>query len=478
MAIIKCPECGHEISDKAPFCPSCGIAIAGKVVKCPECGKVYFAELGECPQCHAKVPETPCKHAENIEEHNDGAPNGASTAKTVNGEQAQQEPECNESKDSAAQSSNTGLETGAEQDSNITENAADQPGAAQTANRSTDAYASQTAEHKSNNSARNTAATSIRQHENRVGERQGGQQPAQDTSEQETEKHSGNNRKIIYAVIATTMIVLGICYYFYRNAASDREQQAYEYAMSSKDMQVLEDYLQNYSDAPEEHIDSIQAHLDMLKRIDQDWTNAMVSGSKSAFEQYIKEHPDSPMKAIAIHKIDSIDWAVAQQQNSVEAMEMYIEQHPDGDYIDDANALIKSLNSKTLQPEERQIACSVMDDFFNSLNKHDEIMLSNTVNPLLTQFLGKTNATKNDVVTFMNKIYKDGMESMNWQPTGSYTVSKKDIGDQQFEYHVANTVTQTVTMSDNTTTVNNFRITATVNNEGKISEFNMVKIVE
>ena len=216
----------------------------------------------------------------------------------------------------------------------------------------------------------------------------------------------------------------------------------------------------------------------MLKRIDQDWTNAMVSGSKSAFEQYIKEHPDSPMKAIAIHKIDSIDWAVAQQQNSVEAMEMYIEQHPDGDYIDDANALIKSLNSKTLQPEERQIACSVMDDFFNSLNKHDEIMLSNTVNPLLTQFLDKTNATKNDVVTFMNKIYKDGMESMNWQPTGSYTVSKKDIGDQQFEYHVANTVTQTVTMSDNTTTVNNFRITATVNNEGKISEFNMVKIVE
>ena len=32
MAIIKCPECGHEISDKAPFCPSCGVPIAGKVV--------------------------------------------------------------------------------------------------------------------------------------------------------------------------------------------------------------------------------------------------------------------------------------------------------------------------------------------------------------------------------------------------------------------------------------------------------------
>ena len=42
MAIIKCPECGHQISDKAPVCPSCGVEIAGKVIKCPNCGEVYF----------------------------------------------------------------------------------------------------------------------------------------------------------------------------------------------------------------------------------------------------------------------------------------------------------------------------------------------------------------------------------------------------------------------------------------------------
>lgn len=454
MAIIKCPECGHEISDKAPFCPSCGIAIAGKVVKCQECGNVYFAEQGACPQCHAKAPAVQCKHDNNNEGHGEDATISA-MPKTAVPESKQQESEGNGKEESAAHTNVTCVEPTMEQGLKNT---------------------SATEERKTcNNNTQKDVQTRLQ--EDRVGGWQDGQQ-SQDTLEPTTEKRSGNNRKIIYAVIATTLIVLGICYYFYRNAASDREQQAYEYAMSSKDMQVLEDYLQNYSDAPEEHIDSIQAHLDMLKRIDQDWTNTMVSGSKSAFEQYIKEHPDSPMKAIAIHKIDSIDWAVAQQQNSVEAMEMYIEQHPDGDYIDDANALIKSLNSKTLQPEERQIACSVMDDFFNSLNKHDEIMISNTVNPLLTQFLGKTNATKNDVVTFMNKIYKEGMESMNWQPAGSYTVTKKDIGDQQFEYHVANTVTQTVTMSDNTTTVTNYKITATVNNEGKISEFNMIKMVE
>ena len=27
MALIKCPECGHEISDSAPSCPHCGFVM-------------------------------------------------------------------------------------------------------------------------------------------------------------------------------------------------------------------------------------------------------------------------------------------------------------------------------------------------------------------------------------------------------------------------------------------------------------------
>lgn len=32
MALIKCPECGHQVSDKAKTCPGCGIEIAGNIV--------------------------------------------------------------------------------------------------------------------------------------------------------------------------------------------------------------------------------------------------------------------------------------------------------------------------------------------------------------------------------------------------------------------------------------------------------------
>ena len=50
--MIKCPECGRQISDKAPVCPNCGVEIAGKITLCPQCGEAYFSDQESCPNCH------------------------------------------------------------------------------------------------------------------------------------------------------------------------------------------------------------------------------------------------------------------------------------------------------------------------------------------------------------------------------------------------------------------------------------------
>ena len=55
MAIIKCPECGHQVSDKAATCPSCGVGIAGNITTCPECGEIVFKDLTLCPNCHCPL---------------------------------------------------------------------------------------------------------------------------------------------------------------------------------------------------------------------------------------------------------------------------------------------------------------------------------------------------------------------------------------------------------------------------------------
>lgn len=50
MAMINCPECGKQISDKAVSCPNCGYSLKA-VKKCEECGAILPQGAKSCPQC-------------------------------------------------------------------------------------------------------------------------------------------------------------------------------------------------------------------------------------------------------------------------------------------------------------------------------------------------------------------------------------------------------------------------------------------
>ena len=234
-----------------------------------------------------------------------------------------------------------------------------------------------------------------------------------------------------------------------------------------------------FTDAPKAHIDSIQAHLFMLQQGDKDWTNALVSNSKSLLEAYIANHPDSPHKAEAEHKIDSIDWANVSTTNTLDAYNTYLQDHPNGEHVDEAKDGIKSLNAKTIQPEEKQMLSSLFRHFFQSINSRDEIALTNTCETLMTSFLGKTDATKNDVATFLDKIWKDDMTNMNWHINNDYAIDKKEVGEGEYEYTVKFSAVQTKEFEDTSKNGKSlFRINAKVSPDDKISSFNMVKIVE
>lgn len=56
MALIKCTECGHEVSDKAAACPNCGCPIThDEKIICEECGTEIPKGLSECPNCGCPV---------------------------------------------------------------------------------------------------------------------------------------------------------------------------------------------------------------------------------------------------------------------------------------------------------------------------------------------------------------------------------------------------------------------------------------
>lgn len=64
MALINCPECGKEISDKAKSCPNCGyeLPILEQGVYCPRClyssAKIDDDDYDTCPYCHIKFKDS------------------------------------------------------------------------------------------------------------------------------------------------------------------------------------------------------------------------------------------------------------------------------------------------------------------------------------------------------------------------------------------------------------------------------------
>lgn len=63
MSLIKCPECNHEISDKAKMCPHCGFELPKKEPifqgeYCPSCLKCCTKiddKYDKCPFCHIEM---------------------------------------------------------------------------------------------------------------------------------------------------------------------------------------------------------------------------------------------------------------------------------------------------------------------------------------------------------------------------------------------------------------------------------------
>ena len=397
MAIIKCPECGRQISDKAPTCPNCGVEIAGKIIKCPHCGEIYFSSQEMCPNCHEIASAGPA------------AP--VTPAASVNPPTPPTPP-----------------------------------------------------------------VPPVRQTPMAAGNGGNGRNGNNPENEAQQKAKKMSARSILIISLVFSVLVCGILYYFYDNANRNKEEEAYEYAMQSSDPMVLQSYLDTYKDAEEAHRDSIMAHLEMLKSIDQDWTNALVSGSKQALEDYLQKYPNSPHKQEAWNKIDSIDWNVAKAADNVQAYQAYLDAHADGAHIEEAENAMKKAKSRDLQPEEKQMVSGLFRQFFQSINSHNADGLSATCEDILSSLLGKTSATKADVVTFMDKLYKDNVANMNWHINNDYQIKKREVGEEDYEYQVQFSAVQNLDLTDGSKKQNNFKINAVVSPAGKVSSFNMTQV--
>ena len=379
--IIKCPECGHQISDKAPTCPSCGVEIAGHITRCPQCGDVFLTDQPVCPNCHhANISAPPVYVNDN---DNEGRDVKAMTNQLVN---------------------------------------------------------------------------------------------TSHTTPPKTPKK--NNWIALVLSVLIALIAFGVFYYYYSDAKAQREAEAYDYASTSNDPLVLQGFLDTYTDADPQHRIDIERRLQHFRQMELDWNNAVESRSKTAIAQFIDNYPESEHKQEAYRKIDSIDWVAVTLSNQLADYEKYVAEHQNGKYIEEAQDSIKSIASRKVFPEELQMLAGIFRHFFQSINSKDENGLVANVSTLLTNFLGKDDASPSDVVSYMRKIYRENVSNMNWRLPGDYQIKKQEVGDDEYEYDVTFTANQEIDYTDKNKTNSQYKIKAHINGEHKISELNMTRIKE
>lgn len=425
--IIKCPECGHQVSDKAPVCPSCGVEIAGHIIKCPHCGEIYFKSDGICPNCYHRLDEQPTGSKQPTpEETLNQQPNAQQPVNTV------------DATDERAETPSQPIEEQPEEELVIATPEEDVV----------------TAEPLGNDEEVVTARP--------IGDKPKAKKP-----------QKKNSTLLVSFLIAA--IFCAVMLYLYYDGMRANEQRSYEQAMMSTNPTELQTYLNIYKDADQAHIDSVEHRLKMLAQKDSEWTDALTRNTKEAYKQYLDEHPNSPFRSQALAKIDALDWQAAVNGNSADAYAAYKMEHPNGAHAAEADEAIKKWVVTDVNDDERSKAFSAIRAMLQAMNGHNEGKLAATLNPSLSHFNDKQNAPATEVVAFMNHLYEN-VTRLNWHlDNANPKVSKQYNGKDGYNYEIEVPARLSQNLQNGSNAQNYFQIKALVDNNGTILSLNMTK---
>jgi len=415
--IIKCPECGHQVSDKAPVCPSCGVEIAGHIIKCSHCGELYLKEESSCPNCHHT--EHHVESSVTATEHH--------TSEDAN-ESKVQEPVVLMSVDKERATGNDDVIIPVEE----------------TEEHETDNYNDKTQDTFNEPKTEEEAVDADFIMDDNADEEviANAEAIAEDEEESTPDKNNHLSLAVSLLIAAITAAVLLFLYNQGVGASkANNEQEAFAQAMSSSEPTVLKNYLKENPSASKAHRDSISARLKVLttttqnmQQSDNDLSVALTSNSKEVLQQFIAKYPDSKHRGELEAKIDEIDWAGAVAKNNENAYLGYKAQHPNGIHSKEADEKLKNILTPEKAEEsavakvtdgERAKAVATVRQLLQGINSKSTDKISGAVAPSLN-FLGSGGATVKDIRRYMtDRLYQADVKTINWHLGSPTEVTKK-----------------------------------------------------
>ncbi len=503
MAIIKCPECGHQISEKATICPICGVEIDGKITRCVHCGEVYFKADGLCPNCHRPyrapaVVFTDGDVDEDVDEHiNEPSSTPSASARYTSNEKepsAPTTPVVKETHQEAKEATEAPAVAAPSVEQPVSEEVtrpADNSPEKETHSES-ETYVQEEAfgedevyvEDELPIEEPESSKTKDIDTKDEFLIRTPGEDGYIDTeadeeetsshgeSTEETRPHKHNYIPLVVS-LAITAVIAAICLYFYKESKMEREIQAFNVAMDSGDTEAMRDFLHNYTDATDEHKAAINEAISKITKQEEDLSLCMANRDKDALLRYVHDYPDSPYRSKILAMVDTLDWEDACKTNKKAAYDKYIAQHPDGAFIKDAREKVTVKKIEATQ-EDNDMARSLFREFFLSVNGNDAARLTPNLSDQITSFMSTPNPSKDDVIGWMKRQHGDGVANVIWKLNNDYKIQKREQGGTK-DYTIDFTAKKTVVHSDGRATSEHYKIKSNVNGNGKISSMEMQK---
>lgn len=374
--IIKCPECGHQVSDKAPICPSCGVEIAGHLIKCSYCGEIYLKEDAVCPNCH----------------------HSASTDNSVNEDDVKTEPVKDDSQNngdySEAETSSVELVVSAE-------SIEEEPRLDGTPTQDT-----LTIESPSSDAEVSTDDVIVKPESN------------------------NNNHTPLFVSLLIALVICAVLLFFYKRGNDNHEAEEYKIALKSNNRQVMEQYLEDYPNAPLIHINSIRDLLKQTQQNNDEWGRVIQQNTIASYKAYLETHPNTPYKNEILKRVEELYWNEVVNQNTEAAYLGYREKYPKGIHVKEADEKLKIMLDNTSTPSEEKVAVSAVRQFLQGLNSKSTSKIEG-VTASSFNFLGAGGATIADVSKYMReKLYQADVKEITWQlgTVLNATTDKSDDG--------------------------------------------------
>ena len=378
--IIKCPECGHQVSDKAPVCPSCGVKIANHIIHCSYCGEIYLDEEEICPNCH----HTPIADSHTTTEHKESTP-------TSNESTQDSQPNDTNSEDTSLAEEQENVLQGEPQEPIVKARPISEPSS-------------------------NIYAEPIEDEETETGDNN-----SEDGQTKEKQKKNNHVALLISFVIAA--IICFVLLYFYQDKQKNNEAEAFTEAIQSQNPDVIQQYLNKYKQSISlEHRNEAESLLKKLTQSSENWNAVLSKNDRKTFQEYLDANPNTPYKQVILSKLDSIDWASAVKQNTEDAYAEYIASHSNGAHAGEAGKLAQQLmsqNEKKAQ-ENAQKAADPVRRFLVGMNTKSTSAIEGCMASSFS-FNGASGASIADVNKYMaDRLYQADVMNINWhmeQPT-------------------------------------------------------------